>query len=50
MMLRKTNFEDVGVDYYDKINHKKALKFLKKRAASLGYTLEKQGAQAIGGQ
>lgn len=41
MMLRKTDFEDAGVDYYDKIHQEKTLKFLKKRAAALGYTLEK---------
>jgi transposase len=41
MMLRKTDFQDAGVDFYDKQNEKKTLKFLMKRAQSLGYTLEK---------
>jgi uncharacterized membrane protein len=46
MMLRKTNFQEIGADFYDKINREKTLKFLKKRAKSLGYTLEKQKNQA----
>lgn len=41
MMLRKTDFQDDGGDYYDRVNHEKTLKFLMKRAKSLGYTLEK---------
>jgi transposase len=41
MMLRKADFVDAGADYYDRINEVKALKFLKKRAAALGYSLEK---------
>lgn len=45
MMLRKEDFQDSGEDYYDKLNHEKALKFLKKRAESLGYTLKKQETQ-----
>jgi transposase len=41
MMLRKTDFQDAGEEYYDKLNQGKALKFLKKRAESLGYVLKK---------
>jgi len=41
MMLRKTDFHDVGGDYYNKLNEQKALKYLTKRANSLGYTLKK---------
>lgn len=41
MMLKKTDFQDSGADYYDKLNHEKTLKFLKKRAELLGYRLEK---------
>jgi transposase len=41
MMLRKTDFQDSGGDFYDKLNEDKTLKFLKKRAESMGYTLEK---------
>lgn len=42
MMVRKVDFEDAGGDFYDKLNQEKTLKFLKKRAESLGYILEKQ--------
>lgn len=42
MMVRKVDFEDSGGDFYDKLNQEKTLKFLKKRAESLGYILEKQ--------
>ena len=42
MMLRKEDYKEVGADYYDKINKEKTLKFLKKRAKSLGYILEKE--------
>jgi hypothetical protein len=45
MMLKKVDFEDAGGDYYDKLNQEKTLKFLKKRAELLGYTLEKREAQ-----
>lgn len=41
MMLRKTDYQEAGTDYYDKLNQEKTLKFLKKRAESLGYTLKK---------
>ncbi len=41
MMLRKKDFVDSGGDFYDKLNQEKTLKFLKKRAESMGYTLEK---------
>lgn len=39
MMVKKENFKETGADFYDKLNQGKALKFLKKRAATLGYTL-----------
>jgi transposase len=42
MMLKQTDFEDAGGDFYNKLNSEKTLKFLKKRAESLGYTLEKK--------
>lgn len=41
MMRNKTDYIEAGSDYYDRINKDKTLKFLKKRAASLGYNLEK---------
>ena len=42
MMVRKTDFQDSGSDYYDKLNRAKTLKFLRKKAESMGYTLELQ--------
>lgn len=45
MMLRKTDYIDSGGDFYDKLNEAKTLKFLKKRAESMGYMLEKQKMQ-----
>lgn len=41
MMQRKEEFRDAGGDYYDKANKDKTLKFLRKRAESLGFTLVK---------
>ncbi len=41
MMLRRRNYEDAGGDYYDKLYQEKTLKFLRKRASALGFTLEK---------
>lgn len=41
MMLRKVDFQDSGGDFYDNLNREKTLKFLMKRAKSLGYNLEK---------
>lgn len=40
MMVNKTNFEDAGGDYYEKLNHAKTLRHLRKKAQTLGYTLE----------
>ena len=40
MMLRKIDFQEVGGDYYERLHKEKALKYLKKRAKALGYTLE----------
>jgi len=45
MMLRREEFRDDGADYYDKLNCGKTLKFLKKRAESLGYELVKADAE-----
>ncbi|MGH2638247.1 MAG: transposase [Rhabdochlamydiaceae bacterium] len=39
MMLRKTDFQEAGGDFYDNLNREKTLKFLKKRAESLGYVM-----------
>ena len=41
MLLRGEDFREDGADFYDKLHQEKTLKFLKKRAASLGYELEK---------
>jgi transposase len=41
MMLRRENFKEAGADFYDKLHQEKTIKFLKKRAESLGYVLEK---------
>lgn len=41
MMLRKTDFHDSGGDFYDKLNEEKTLRYLQKKAASLGLKLEK---------
>jgi transposase len=41
MMLKKEDFKEAGADFYDKLNEAKTLKFLEKRAASLGYALTK---------
>lgn len=40
MMLRKSNYEEVGGEYYDQLAKEKTLKFLQKRADALGFTLE----------
>ncbi len=39
MILRKEDFREAGSDFYDKLHQDKTLKFLKKRAASMGYVL-----------
>jgi transposase len=39
MMIRREDFKEAGADFYDKLHQEKTLKFLKKRAASLGYAL-----------
>lgn len=41
MMRDKKDYIEAGADYYDKINVGKTLKYLTKRASSLGYRLEK---------
>ena len=42
MMLRKENYRENGADYLDQIYKEKNLKYLKKRAASMGYALTKR--------
>lgn len=39
MMLEEEDFKEAGADFYDKLNSEKTLKFLSKRAESLGYKL-----------
>lgn len=39
MMAEREDFKEAGADFYDKLHQEKTLKFLKKRAASLGYVL-----------
>lgn len=41
MMLNKEPYREAGADYYDKINAEKSLKYLQKRASSLGFSLIK---------
>jgi len=41
MMLKRVDFHEAGADFYEKLNEAKTLKFLKKRAETLGYTLVK---------
>lgn len=41
MLSHEKDFEDAGADYYDKAAKEKTLKYLRKRARSLGYSLEK---------
>jgi len=41
MMLRKEDYQEAGADFYDKLHEEKTLKFLKKRAESMGYNLTK---------
>lgn len=40
MMVNKTDFQDLGGDYYEKQNRAKTLKYLNKKAQSLGYVLK----------
>jgi len=42
MMVNKTSFQDPGGDYYEMQNHAKTLRYLRKKAHSLGYVLEKE--------
>lgn len=39
MMHKRQNYVDLGDGYYDQIQQEKTLRYLKKKAASLGYTL-----------
>lgn len=45
MMLKKESYKEAGVEYYDKINEEKTLKYLRKRAVSLGFSLVKIGSE-----
>lgn len=47
MMVNKTDFQDSGGDYYDKLNHKKTLRYLRKKAQSLGYVLERDEKSSL---
>ena len=47
MMLRGEDFKEAGGDYYDKLHHAKTIKYLQKRAKSLGFKLEKDDPQPI---
>lgn len=42
MMQRQTDYIESGGDYYDKLNREKTIKYMRKRAESLGYKLEKK--------
>lgn len=50
MMLRKEDFKEDGASFYDKLHQEKTLKFLKKRAGSLGYALTKIGENITNSQ
>lgn len=39
MMSNKQSFRELGADYYDKLYKERTLKYLRKKAASLGYCL-----------
>lgn len=39
MMKKRQDYIDLGDNYYDQLNQEKTLRYLKKKAASLGYTL-----------
>ena len=39
MMSDKQSFKELGADYYDNLHKERTLKYLQKRAASLGYSL-----------
>lgn len=45
MIRNKEPYREQGADYYDKMNGEKTLKFLKKRAASIGFKLVKEETQ-----
>ncbi len=45
MMLQREDFKEAGADFYDRLHQEKTLKFLKKRAASLGYVLAEMNTQ-----
>ncbi len=44
MMQRQADYVESGGDYYDKLNEQKTIKYMMKRAKSLGYRLEKNVA------
>lgn len=39
MLSNKQSFKEMGVDYYDNLNKERTLKYLRKRAKTLGFTL-----------
>ena len=41
MILRKVDYQEAGGEFYEKLNEQKTLKYLAKKAKSMGYTLEK---------
>jgi len=47
MMLNKHEYEELGAEHYDKVSAEKTLKYLKKRAASLGCRLVEQGEEKM---
>lgn len=47
MMVNKTDFQDLGGDYYEKQNQKKTLRYLRKKAQSLGYILKKDEIREV---
>lgn len=39
MMLNKQSFKELGADYYDNLHKERTIKYLQKRAISLGFSL-----------
>ncbi len=44
MMQKRQDYVDLGDNYYDQLNQEKALRYLKKKAKSLGYVLSKDNS------
>jgi transposase len=47
MMQKRQDYIDLGENYYDQLNQEKALRYLKKKAESLGYVLSKRERATI---